>query len=92
MSRFDYVKYDDSSASISETFKNQCIEMEELITIGFKSPRAKALALTKLEEMFMWIGKGIRDDQVQRDVDFANAVDSAAKQDDGPNMSDPYKK
>jgi len=30
------------------------------------SPRAKALAITKLEEVYMWIGKAIRDDQIKR--------------------------
>ena len=31
-----------------------------------KSPRTVALALTKLEECYMWIGKAIRDDQIER--------------------------
>lgn len=40
--------------------------MEELVEKYIESPRAKALALTKLEECYMWIGKGVRDDQIKR--------------------------
>jgi hypothetical protein len=41
-----------------------CLEND--INILLVSPRAKALALTKLEEVYMWIGKAIRDDQLSR--------------------------
>jgi hypothetical protein len=29
--------------------------------------RAKSIILTKLEEAFMWMGKAVRDDQIERD-------------------------
>lgn len=35
-------------------------------TLSKECARAKALALTKLEECYMWIGKALRDDQIAR--------------------------
>lgn len=66
MNRFDYVRYDGVAIAIQESFKRRVIDMEEGIEILLTSPRAKALALTKLEEVYMWIGKAIRDDQLKR--------------------------
>jgi hypothetical protein len=65
MSRFDYVKYDDLAIQTQDAFKGLVTTMEEGIGL-LQSPRAKALALTKLEEAYMWIGKAIRDDQIAR--------------------------
>lgn len=65
MSRFDYVKYDDLAMQTQDAFKGLVMAMEEGIDL-LQSPRAKALALTKLEEVYMWIGKAIRDDQIKR--------------------------
>lgn len=69
MNRFDYVKYDESAISNQETFKQQFKTLESLVETNLLSPRAKALALTKLEEAYMWVGKAIRDDQIARDRD-----------------------
>lgn len=66
MSRFDYVKYDGTAAGLQEKFKLEVKALEAAIDNKVSSPRAKALALTKLEECYMWIGKGIRDDQITR--------------------------
>ena len=66
MSRFDYVKYDEKATNIQLAFKAKVSEVEDCIEKNCESPRAKALALTKLEEMYMWIGKAIRDDQIAR--------------------------
>lgn len=66
MSRFDYVKYGASASNIQESFKKICISLESGIDLYLKAPRAKALALTKLEECYMWIGKAIRDDQLAK--------------------------
>lgn len=63
--RFDYVKYDVRSvelqAHFKETFESACSDIEAL-----PDGRAKSLALTHLEESYMWIGKAIRDDQIVR--------------------------
>ena len=66
VNRFDYVKYDDGATSDQEAAKNLVITLEAFINLALVSPRAKALALTKLEEVYMWIGKAIRDDQITR--------------------------
>lgn len=64
--RFDYVKYDSLAEGSQKGFKSMVQELELHITKSIQSGRAKALALTKLEEVYMWIGKGIRDDQIKR--------------------------
>lgn len=66
MSRFDYVKHDEKASYDQVAFKAKVEALERLITEDLKSPRAKALALTKLEECYMWIGKAIRDDLLAR--------------------------
>lgn len=63
-SRFDYVKYDDRSAKLQSFFKQKMIEIETDIEKNINDPRAKAMTLTKLEEVYAWIGKGIRNDQL----------------------------
>lgn len=63
--RFDYVKYDDKAISQQSFFKEKFMSLEEA-TKHLISPRAKALVFTKLEESYMWIGKAIRDDQIER--------------------------
>jgi hypothetical protein len=65
-SRFDYVKYDADAVRVQEACKDICSNLEGVVERELKSPRAKALALTKLEEVYMWIGKAVRDDQIAR--------------------------
>lgn len=65
MSRFDYVSYDSIAASEQSRAKEMVTSLETLIET-LHSPRARAFALTKLEECYMWIGKAIRDDQIAR--------------------------
>ena len=65
MSRFDYVKYDETAMRQQDLFKGMVQGLEATIDL-LKSPRAKALALTKLEEVYMWVGKAIRDEQIER--------------------------
>lgn len=66
MSRFDYVRYDEFATDQQISSKLRMDDMEAFIETRLKSPRAKAIALTKLEECYMWIGKAIRDDQIAR--------------------------
>lgn len=67
MSRFDYVKYD-AKAELQQTeFKATVANLESLVELHLPKPsRAKALILTKIEEAYMWMGKAIRDDQIER--------------------------
>lgn len=64
-SRFDYVKYDEFAQRGQDKAKILCTALEESIE-NLPNGRAKALALTKLEEVYMWLGKAIRDDQIAR--------------------------
>lgn len=71
--RFDYVKYDVTAQEKSAVFKKKCQELEELAKNLLKPPRegyscGRAIenALNALEETFMWLGKAIRDEQVQQ--------------------------
>jgi hypothetical protein len=66
MSRFDHVIYDESSIDFQESLKMVIVSLEHVIERGIKCERSKALALTKLEESYMWMGKGIRNDQIAR--------------------------
>lgn len=65
MSRFDYIKYDDVSLSLQSEAKQSFEAMAAAIET-LPPGRAQALALTKLEEAYMWVWKAIRDAQVAR--------------------------
>lgn len=66
MSRFDYVKYDVDSQRNQEHAKVLCDDLRACIETNLKPGRAASIALTKLEECYMWVGKQIRDDQIAR--------------------------
>jgi hypothetical protein len=63
MSRFSYVKYDESATRQQDSFKKMFENLENFVD-SLEDGRAKALVYTKLEEAYMWIGKSIRDSQV----------------------------
>lgn len=65
MSRFDYVRYDQPRVDMQNSFKEIVTELETMIDTLIVSKRAKKLALTALEVCYMWIGKGLRDDQIE---------------------------
>lgn len=66
--RFDYVRYDGESLEIQTFFKALFIKLDTEVEHAFKGGRAKALIHTKLEEAYMWVGKAIRDEQIERDA------------------------
>ena len=65
MSRFDYVKYDDWAARQQASIKERTELLSSLIEC-LPDGRAKSIALTNLEQAYMWCGKAIRDDQIAR--------------------------
>lgn len=65
MSRFDYVAYDSGAQADQAAAKEKATELETLIN-GLGKGRSQALAITALEECYMWIGKAIRDLQIER--------------------------
>lgn len=64
--RFDYVKYDKHAQLDQNVFKHHVESLEKEIESRLPNGRGKALALTKLEEVYMWLGKAVRDEQVIR--------------------------
>lgn len=64
--RYSYVKYDEQSATLQAQFKTNFESLSSEVEEHLLPGRAKALVFTKLEEAYMWIGKAIRDAQVQR--------------------------
>ncbi len=66
MNRFDYIEYDYTAIIQQKHFKEKFMDLEMKVADNLVSPRAKMLALTKLEEAYMWVGKAIRDDQQKR--------------------------
>lgn len=63
--RFDYVEYDSESKELNALLI-EVMRTAETVLNQLPEGRARALALTKLEESCMWGGKAIRDGQVQR--------------------------
>jgi hypothetical protein len=63
--RFDYVSYDEEAIKTQSQFKELFIEIDKYVDC-LENGRAKSLALTKIEEAYMWIGKAIRDEQIER--------------------------
>ena len=66
MSRFDYVKYDKKAIAQQAAFKEAFEKIEAEVEDDLAPGRARSLILTKLEEAYMWIGKAIRDEQIER--------------------------
>ncbi len=64
--RFDYVAYDRGATELQNDFKAVFMNLEKTIENVLPPGRAASLALTSLEECYMWIGKAIRDDQIMR--------------------------
>lgn len=63
--RFNYVKYDSQAMETQQELK-EAFEKVEALADKLADGRAKALVFTKLEEAYMWTGKAIRDDQIER--------------------------
>lgn len=64
--RFNYVKYDDEAVQAQNELKTQFENLETAVNCLLPDGRAKSIVMTKLEEAYMWCGKGIRDAQIVR--------------------------
>lgn len=65
MSRFDYIAYDEI-AKEQQVFVKEIVTNLENVLMSIDQGRSVSLALTKLEEVYMWSGKAIRDSQIER--------------------------
>jgi len=63
--RFDYVRYDEHAQKFSERLKALFIDLHDAVD-ELQPSRELALAVTNLEQAFMWVGKAIRNDQLVR--------------------------
>lgn len=63
--RFDYVKYDQKATVQQNEFKHSFQELEALAET-LKEGRAKSLVMTYLEIAYMWVGKALRDECIER--------------------------
>lgn len=62
----DYVKYD-TEAQLVQTEVLRVTKDLECCLVTLSDGRSKSIAITKLEEFYMWAGKAIRDDQLLRE-------------------------
>lgn len=76
--RFDYVRYDEHHTEIQRNFKGTFESLEADID-QLEAGRARDLALVKLEECYMWIGKAIRDQQIT----FGGSAEDVPERGDG---------
>lgn len=76
--RFSYVKYDAQAQIMQEALKEQFEKIENMVS-SLKDGRAKSLVLTHLEEAYMWTGKAIRDEQIERDSQTAHVPERSAE-------------
>jgi hypothetical protein len=65
MNRFDNVAYDELAKELQANFKTVFSAAAQAVEeLGPNRPTS--LALTSLEEAYMWVGKAIRDNQIER--------------------------
>ncbi len=64
--RFDHIKYDEHAQLEQIRLKALFLALEEEVE-KLQAGRSKALALTAIEEAYMWVDKAIRDEQINRD-------------------------
>lgn len=64
--RFSYVRYDDKSMELQHTFRSLFETIERIANENLSNSRPKSLLMTSLEEAYMWSGKAIRDEQIER--------------------------
>jgi len=62
--RFDYIRYDEDHTNMQAEFKTLVQKLAENIE-AMPVGRYRSLAITSLEETYMWIGKAIRDRQIE---------------------------
>ncbi len=66
MSEFDSIEYTEESRALSERCKTAAMYLHRQLNQELDPSREKSLALTKLEECFMWLGKAIKAQQERR--------------------------
>ncbi|HXS59275.1 MAG TPA: hypothetical protein VN703_00485 [Candidatus Sulfopaludibacter sp.] len=65
--RLDYVKYDDDTIALQNKFKKLFQDLEKMMGDDLVHCRENQLAITKLEESWMWVGKSLKIHQENKD-------------------------
>lgn len=63
---FDYVKYDAIAVEKQEKFKALFERLESDAKLLLAPSRPRSLFDTAIETAYMWVGKAIRDEQIER--------------------------
>jgi hypothetical protein len=66
-SRYAYTKFDEKSLKTQSVILKEIEALTESVE-KLAVSRPQMLVLTKLEEAYMWVGKAIRDDQIDRET------------------------
>ena len=74
----DSVPFDEHHQRVHAALKEQYTRLHNMISQNVMSPRARALALTNLEQSFLWLGRAIREDQIG--TNLAKASQSAGSE------------
>lgn len=82
--RFSYVRYDGIRAEKQQEAKALVEAVEAFLEGSVSNGRPKSLALTALEECYLWIGKAIRDEQIAADKGVA--VEEPVRGEEGVNV------
>lgn len=79
MSRFDYIKYDQQSQNTQQTLKKHFEAIEKVLCEDLPVGLEKDLAMMKLEEAYMWVGKAIKEEQIGRLGEHVEHVERGTK-------------
>lgn len=81
MKTFENIKYSETTKVKFETLKEKFEECESLINQYISDCREKSLAITNLEQSFMWVSKALRNSQTfyEQGFDKSNGIGGAAK-------------
>ena len=63
--KYDYIEWDEQSKYLQQAIKKEFKYIEFMLN-NLNLSRELSLSRSKLEESFMWIGKAIRSDQIER--------------------------
>lgn len=65
--RFTSVKFNESNLKLHRAFQFYFADLEEQIMLNIPAGQSQALAITKLQEAFMWVGRAMADAQLTKD-------------------------
>ena len=61
MTRFKPQEFNEQQKDAHMQFTAKCEELENMMSLTIADSREKSIAMTKLEEFHLWIGKALRE-------------------------------